>query len=211
MVLTVRVFDGGRSFVEATVSRDRFSVALDALVFARESRDGFPSEYAPELVALVRALCVELGMDDWATSEAVQVALHHDIGKLGISADVLTLNRRLSEGERAEMSQYPVISERLLRDIPGMERIAHAVRHVQEHWDGSGYPDGLVGDAIPLASRIVFVASSYVAMSTPRPHRAPMHPRTVCDEIERATGAYFDPYVARLLLGMVRPMLDSDD
>ena len=98
------------------------------------------------------------------------------------------------------MRDHPVIGEQILRQIPGMDEIATAVRHEHERWDGGGYPDGLAGKAIPLASRIVFACDAFHAMTSDRPYRRALdHPDAIV-ELRANAGTQFDPAVVDALL-----------
>jgi HD-GYP domain-containing protein (c-di-GMP phosphodiesterase class II) len=93
-----------------------------------------------------------------------------------------------------------VIGERILRRTPELRPIAPLVRHEHERWDGSGYPDGLAGDAIPIGSRIIFACDAFSAMITARPYREPMSPAQALQELRRGAGSQFDPDVIEVLL-----------
>ena len=99
------------------------------------------------------------------------------------------------------MRQHPEIGERILRAIPGLGAIARIVRHEHESFDGSGYPDALVGDQIPIGSRIILACDAYHAMITDRPYRKGMSHREAVDELARCAGKQFDPDVTGLLIG----------
>ena len=94
-----------------------------------------------------------MGLDKAGLQRLEQAAMLHDIGKLGIPTEILHAPRALTDEERTVMEQHPVIGERILKGMPYLEEVARAVRHEHERWDGTGYPDGLAGEAIPLASR----------------------------------------------------------
>ena len=106
----------------------------------------------------------------------------------------------LDARETAIMREHPVIGERILRHVPGLEYVARAVRHEHEHWDGQGYPDGLAGEAIPLASRITLVCDAYHAMTSARPYRAALDHREAAEELRRGAGRQFDPAIVSALL-----------
>ena len=127
-------------------------------------------------------------------------ALLHDIGKVGIADEVLHKPAALDEGEWELMRQHPVIGERILRMIPGLGPIARIVRHEHERWDGGGYPDGLAGTAIPVASRIILACDAYNAMITTRPSREAMSPADAIAELRAQAGTQFDPEVVEALL-----------
>ncbi|MFT4050328.1 MAG: HD domain-containing phosphohydrolase, partial [Solirubrobacterales bacterium] len=98
------------------------------------------------------------------------------------------------------MKQHPVIGERIVARIPGLEEVAQAIRHEHERWDGGGYPDGLKGDSIPLASRIVLVCDAFHAMTSDRPYRAAMPIEDARAELVRNAGTQFDPVIVGALL-----------
>ncbi|HEV7919000.1 MAG TPA: HD domain-containing phosphohydrolase [Solirubrobacterales bacterium] len=176
---------------------------------ARESRDGYPSEFATELRTLVDALCQKLKVDTDTHVEALKVAGLQDLGMLGVNHVTLAADRSLTDQELAEVRKAPLVAQNLVARMPGYEKAADAVRHAHERWDGNGYPDGLTGTKIPLASRIVAVCLAYQAMSSPRPFRAAMHPRVVCDELQHGAGTQFDPDVVTALLDVIRPLADQ--
>jgi len=130
----------------------------------------------------------------------------HDIGKLAVPESILGKPGPLSEHEWTFVRQHPVISERIINGVPGLEQIASTVRATHERWDGTGYPDGLSGEAIPLAARIIAVCDAYDAMTSPRPYRqkstsvtAAMRDRSepagvgeALAELRRCAGTQFD-------------------
>ena len=101
------------------------------------------------------------------------------------------------------MRRHPVFSERMVRDIPGLEHLGPAVRAEHERWDGTGYPDGLAGEAIPLASRITLVCDAYDAMTSDRPYRPALAVESAREEIARGMGSQFCPTAAQALLDVL--------
>jgi HD-GYP domain-containing protein (c-di-GMP phosphodiesterase class II) len=99
------------------------------------------------------------------------------------------------------MKEHPVIGERILRVLPGLGNVARIVRHEHERWDGGGYPDGLVGDQIPLGSRIIIAADTYHAITSDRPYRAAASHADAVEELSRCAGTQFDPRVTAALIG----------
>ena len=99
------------------------------------------------------------------------------------------------------MREHPVIGERILRAIPGMGAIARIVRHEHERFDGSGYPDGLVGNEIPIGSRIILACDTYSAMTSDRPYREGLGHGKAIAELARCAGTQFDPKVTEALIG----------
>jgi hypothetical protein len=170
-----------------------------ALASAIEARDGYTHKHSEETVELVAAVAAQLGLPADDVAEAKTAALLHDVGKIGIPDAVLHKPGPLDDGEWAVMREHPVIGERILRTVPGLERVAAAIRHEHERWDGNGYPDGIAGEAIPLESRIVLVCDAFHAMTSDRPYRAQMPQDDALAELRRHAGTQFDPAVVDAL------------
>jgi HD-GYP domain-containing protein (c-di-GMP phosphodiesterase class II) len=128
-------------------------------------------------------------------------ALLHDVGKVAIPDGVLNKPGPLDEGEWKVMREHPVIGERILRAIPGMGPIARIVRHEHERFDGSGYPDGIAGDQIPIGARIILACDAYHAMTSTRPYREAMTHGEAIRELVDGAGTQFDPAVTEMLIG----------
>lgn len=171
---------------------------------ARRSRDGFGDLDTGDLRSVVVALAERMALEPAARDEALKVAGLQDLGLLGVSRATLGSDRRLDESERDELREAPIVAQGLVASMPGYETVADEVRHVHERWDGNGFPDGLRGTAIPLASRIVAVAAAFQAMSTPRPFRAAMHPRAILSELEAGAGTQFDPEIVAAMAAIAR-------
>jgi putative nucleotidyltransferase with HDIG domain len=170
-----------------------------ALATAIEARDGYTHAHSEQTVFLVEAVARELELPDEDLAEAKTAALLHDVGKIGIPDSVLHKPGPLDEDEWRIMREHPVIGERILRQVPGLERVAAAIRHEHERWDGDGYPDGISGEAIPLESRIVLVCDAYHAMTSDRPYRAKLPREQALAELRRCAGTQFDPRVVDAL------------
>lgn len=191
------------------MSRDRHRETLQSLRMARESRDGYPAIYAVELRMLVGELAELLGVPPDVRAEALKVASLQDLGLLGVNQATLAAQRKLSEEEMREVRRAPLVAQNLVASMPGYEIAADAVRHAHERWDGKGYPDGLAGIDIPLASRIVAVAAAFQAMGAPRPFRAAMHPQAICSELEAGAGNQFDPEIVAAMLELAHRAKES--
>src|SRR4051794_19378566 len=128
----------------------------------------------------------------------------HDVGKIGIPDHVLHNPDPLTREEWAVMRQHPVIGERILEPLPGLSDVARAVRHEHERWDGTGYPDGLAGEEIPLAARVVLACDAYHALVSDRPYRSALPRDEALSELEFCSGTQFDPSVIEALVACVR-------
>jgi HD-GYP domain-containing protein (c-di-GMP phosphodiesterase class II) len=131
------------------------------------------------------------------------VAILHDIGKLAVPAAVLDLPRPLNSRERAVVRAHTIHGAEILAEIAGLEHLAPLVRASHERWDGTGYPDRLFGEQIPLASRIVFTVDAFDAMTNNRPYRRSLGRDEARRRIAAGAGVAFDPRVARALLAVV--------
>jgi len=127
-------------------------------------------------------------------------ALLHRVGMLGVPAGLPLRPAPLSDEEMGIVREHPLIAERLLRHVPHLSSVARTLRHAQERHDGAGYPDGLAGEEIPLASRILHAAVAYCAMRAPRPWRAALADHHAREELRRAAGGQLDPDVVEALL-----------
>jgi HD-GYP domain-containing protein (c-di-GMP phosphodiesterase class II) len=144
-----------------------------------------------------------MGLDAERTRDVERVALLHDIGKVGIPDSILQKRGPLTDQEWELMHQHPSIGARILAATLSLARFASAVNAEHERFDGAGYPDGLSGEAIPLASRVTFACDAYHAMTSDRPYRAAMDPSAAQDEMRAGAGNQFDPDVVGALLAVL--------
>lgn len=178
----------------------RHRSTVEALAGAIEARDGYTGEHSAETLVLVEAVAEELGLEETERIYVAEVALLHDIGKIGIPNDVLHAPGRLNDEQWEVMRQHPVVGERIVERVSGMEDVAKAIRHEHEHWNGGGYPDSLRGQEIPLASRIVLCCDAFHAMTSNRPYRKAMAFESARAELLRCAGSQFDPTVVEAFL-----------
>jgi diguanylate cyclase (GGDEF)-like protein len=176
-------------------ARYRAAESLAQTVDARDAYNGRHSQRVGEYAARIAR---QLGADD-PTIELIRLAGSlHDLGKLAIPEELLRKPTALSDGERLVLERHPQIGYRMLESL-GVEHVAECVLHHHERWDGTGYPNKLAGEQIPLAARIVFVADAYDAMTAARgPHRGHGPARSEDEaivELERCAGTQFDPRV----------------
>lgn len=188
-----------------TVERANVELAgIHALLSALGARDHYTGEHSTAVVRLATAVARNLGMDDRQLREVEQVALLHDIGKVGIPDSVLQKRGPLDEQEWELMREHPAIGSRIVSATPHLSHLAPAVRAEHERFDGRGYPDRLAGQDIPLASRIVFACDAYHAMTSDRPYRAAMPESEALKELRDGAGGQFDPAVVGALLGVIQ-------
>jgi putative nucleotidyltransferase with HDIG domain len=179
------------------------SIRLAGLVDRLELKEGYAGEHTAAVSALALAIAKELKLSA-AERRCVELgALLHDVGKLSIPDRVLTKPGPLNELEWTAMRRHAALGERLLAHILDQAEVLAIVRSHHERWDGSGYPDGIRGDEIPLAARIVAVADAFQAMIEPRPYRAPRTPASALEEISSQSGRQFDPVCVEALRAVV--------
>lgn len=172
-----------------------------ALAQALEERDKYTGEHSESVVDLTERVAQELALDEAEVRKVRTAALLHDIGKVGIPDEILHKPGPLDEREWEIMRQHPAIGERIMRSIPGMGPIARVVRHEHERWDGGGYPDGIAGEKIPIAARIILACDAYHAMVSDRPYRQAMPHHAAMAELTANAGSQFDPRVVEALVG----------
>jgi putative nucleotidyltransferase with HDIG domain len=130
--------------------------------------------HAARCAQYARALAEQLRLPPAEIEAIREAALLHDLGKIGIPDSILRKPASLTEKEWQSMGQHPVLSHRALAQMGGFSRVLPLVRHHHEHFDGSGYPDGLSGEDIPIGSRIILVIDAFDAMTNDRPYRQAM-------------------------------------
>lgn len=180
--------------------RQAFIGIIRSLANAVDARDMPTAHHSSRVAEYSEAIAREMGLDEAVVGEVQVAALLHDVGKIGIRDDLLTKNASLSPEEWEVMRRHPVLGYEILAPVPIPDTIKLAVRHSHERWDGTGYPDGLAGEEIPIAARVIAVADAYEAIVTDRPYRRAQSPLHAIEEIQRGAGTMFDPEAAGALL-----------
>ena len=136
--------------------------------------------------------------------EQVRIAAFlHDLGKIGVPTDLVVRAGALDPAERLRVERHSEIGARLVEPLGVSTRVVAAIRHHHEWWDGNGYPDGLFGDDIPLAARIIHIADAFDAMTGDRPYRRALPRRLVLGELGRFAGVQFDPSLTKEFLALI--------
>ena len=195
------------SFNEMTASLEEKTKALEATSFASvealaraiDARDPYTYGHSARVSRLSFEIAREMGLPSDQLSTLSRAALLHDIGKIGVEDRVLRKPGPLTKREVTAMRAHPVIGYEMLKGLHFLEPSLSGVRHHHEHWDGSGYPDGLSGADIPLAVRILTVADALDALTSDRPYRSAMTFSAAVATIEAGVGIQFDPAVIRAL------------
>jgi HD-GYP domain-containing protein (c-di-GMP phosphodiesterase class II) len=158
------------------------------------------ADHSHRLADLARVVAQRMELDAFAAIEAELVAVLHDVGKLAVDPALLDQHTPLTDEQIRRVRRHTIEGEELLAGIAGLEELAPAVRATHEAWDGTGYPDGLRGDRIPLAARIVAVVDAYDAMTSHRAYRRAVPPREACRRLRASAGLQFDPHVVEAFL-----------
>jgi putative nucleotidyltransferase with HDIG domain len=169
-----------------------------------EADDEYTGSHSRDVVDLVVSVADRLGLDARERRQAEFAALLHDVGKVKIPAEIIHKPGGLDEDEWQLMKTHTILGEQMLRQIGGLlGEVGVIVRSCHERWDGSGYPDALAGEAIPLAARIVCACDAWSAMTTDRSYRAARSDAEAAVELRACTGTHFDPRVVEALLDVV--------
>jgi putative nucleotidyltransferase with HDIG domain len=183
---------------KAEVSGHFLDMVLDSL----RVKDPYTFEHGVS----VRELALEVGravglraLDMWRLAEA---AYFHDLGKVCIPSEILQKAGPLTIEERVVMDTHPELGQRLLDEVAGYEEVGRIVRSCHENFDGSGYPDGIGGDEIPIEARIISVVDAFDALTTQRAYNEPAGDQEARMMIASAAGTRFDPQVVAAFLGI---------
>jgi putative nucleotidyltransferase with HDIG domain len=169
-----------------------------------EAHDATTGRHLVRVRELTEALALELGCDAEVAHNLATASVLHDIGKVRVPDAVLKSPDKLSENEWLTMKQHTIWGAEFLASHSGFELAAEIARAHHERWDGSGYPHGLVGDAIPMSAQLVGVADAFDAMTSDRPYRMGRSPRSAVREVFTHSGTQFSPAVVAALLRLYR-------
>ena len=169
-----------------------------------EFEDEYTAQHSRSVVDLVNAVADELGIAPDERQELEFAAMLHDVGKISIPKEILHKPAALTDREFAIIKHHTIEGQFMLDRVGGLlARVGEVVRSCHERWDGRGYPDGLAGEEIPIAARIVFACDAYNAMTTDRPYRDAMPQEAAIAELRANTGTQFDPKIVASLIKVV--------
>jgi len=174
---------------------------LELMVKSIEARDPYTSGHSRRVQHYSIIIARAIGLGEREVERVGRAALLHDVGKIYEKyAPILVKPDKLTPDEWATMQEHPIDGANLVATMSRLKDVVPAVRHHHENWDGSGYPDGLAGEAIPLASRIIMFADTIDAMTSERPYRRPLTEAQVRAEFIRCRARQFDPEIGDRLL-----------
>ena len=185
---------------------------ITALAHAIEAKDTYTLNHCERITGRAVALGQSLGLPHKEVENIRLGSILHDVGKIGIPDAILNKPAKLTDSEYEQIKEHAVIGARIVQSVGALQGVVPIIRHHQERFDGSGYPDGLRGDAIPIGARIIAVVDAYGAMTEDRVYRkAPGH-EVALSELKRWSGKQFDPYIADAFIRLleVQPELMED-
>ena len=171
------------------------------LAGAIDAKDPYTRGHSDRVRRMSVRIGMKLGFDEKRLESLVFGALLHDIGKIGIKDEVLQKQGNLNSKEYQYIQEHPLIGVKIVEGIDFFKDKIPMIRNHHEHFDGSGYPDGLVGEAIPLEARTVAVPDAFDAMTSSRPHHGAISLEEALSEMERGKGKQFDPRILEIFLG----------
>ncbi len=173
------------------------------LAGAIDAKDTYTNGHSERVAKYAREIARRVGYDEAQQDSIYMSGLLHDVGKIGVSDAIINKPAKLTDEEYAIIKTHPVMGARILQNIQERPDLAVGARWHHERYDGSGYPDGLAGNAIPDAARIIAVADAYDAMTSRRSYRDTLSQSVVRSEIEKGRGTQFDPRFASVMLDMI--------
>ena len=202
----------------ATLSqRDREEAAprivrlAEVLALTASVREGMPPLHCRQVSELASAVAVALGLPRHVAVRCQVAGWLHDVGKVAIPDAILRKTGALDADEMATMRAHAVIGDQLVRQVQELADAAPGVRHHHERWDGTGDPDGLAGEDIPIEARIVAAVDAYSAMTIERVYRRPMERPQAIAELQRSAGTHLDPAVVQALIGVLERAVSELD
>ena len=193
------------SYSEYMVTRERrlLEQVITAFAEAIDAKDNYTGGHSSRVAKYSRMLAEKMGLNKEKVEEIYQMALLHDVGKIGVSDLILRKSAKLSEEEYDVIKTHPVKGSEILEHITEKAEWAMGARWHHERYDGTGYPDGLKGEDIPIEGRIICVADSYDAMTSNRSYRKYLPQDVVRSELEKNAGTQFDPEIAKHMIDII--------
>jgi len=183
--------------------QDTYLGAIGSLAAAIEARDPYTVGHSARVTQYAVAIAESMGLPQENIEELRLAGLLHDLGKIGVPDRILNKPGRLTEEEYSAIKMHPALSMRIIEPLPHLGNIIPIIYHHHEHYDGSGYVDGKVGEKIPLGARIIAVADAFEAMTSDRPYRTALSRDQAMTELRRNAGSQFDPRIVAHFLDLL--------
>ena len=176
---------------------------IEALSKTVDAKDHYTRGHSARVAKYSTEIARRMGKSPKEQEEIYYMGLLHDIGKIGVAGSIIRKNARLTDDEFAEIKEHPMAGYEILKTITVLPNLPLGAKYHHEHFDGTGYPEGLKGYQIPEVARIIAVADVYDAMTSKRAYSNIRPQAEVRAEIERCRGTYFDPAIANIMLEMI--------
>ena len=200
----VRSWRSAYDTLKTAVTGDQVIEIMRSLAEAVDAKSPYTRDHSERVGCLARRLAREIRLPEKEVETTYFGALLHDLGKMGVPDSILNLEDSLDETQRAQIQEHTILGEKILAPILALQPLRPILRSHHENWDGTGYPDGLAGEEIPLPARIVRIADSYDAMTSIRPYlKDPMTDEEALLKMAEKKGTFFDPDLLDAFLGMM--------
>ena len=187
------------SFTKYAETRELFFGTVSALSQAIDAKDGFTRGHADRVSRIAGAIARDMGLPEKQIEQIELAGLLHDIGKIGVEDKILMKPMRLEPDEQELMRRHPIYGASILEPSAALRPLVPLVLHHHENFDGSGYPEGLKGEDIPMGARIIIVADAYEAMTSDRIYRKAIGHDRALDQLNKYKGIQFDPRIVRAI------------
>lgn len=206
-----RIIDENKRLEEMQEYQENLSRQLiDVLCSTVEAKDQYTKGHSLRVAQYAREIMYRMGGDEKTLEEVYYIGVLHDVGKISIDDSIINKKGRLTEEEYEQIKLHTVAGYQILKDVDVIPDLAIGARWHHERYDGTGYPNGLAGENIPLIARIISVADAYDAMTSNRSYHKIMPQSVVREEIVRGMGRQFDPAIARIMLEMIDEDMQYD-
>jgi HD-GYP domain-containing protein (c-di-GMP phosphodiesterase class II) len=189
-----------RKIVESKSMRGNI---INTIINTLHEKNPREEQHSKGVSEICQSIGKEMGFSDLQINKLKIIGLLHDIGKITIEEGILNKPGKLTDQEWDKIKRHPDIGYRILSTSFDLMELADCILAHHERWDGTGYPKGLKGEAIPMVARIIALADSYDAMTSERPYRNALSEEEIIDEIQKKAGKQFDPKIARIFVEKV--------
>jgi HD superfamily phosphohydrolase YqeK len=181
-----------------------FRDAMRTVINLVEVKDEYTYGHSERVTAVAMRIAEMCGLDKPEMRDVEIAGLLHDVGKLSVRVDILQKPARLTDSEYEAVKSHPVTGSAILKDVENAEGIAAAIRHHHEWWDGTGYPDRVAGERIPLLARILSIADAFDSMASERPYKHVLPREEILAELNQGSGTQFDPHLVGLFVNALQ-------
>ena len=189
-------------------NKQLFIQVVSALAAAIDTKDVYTKGHSSRVAQYSKMIAKRIGYSEARQDEMYMIAILHDVGKIGIPITVLNKPGRLTDEEYELIKKHSQMGAAILKNIENDPKFEQVAMHHHERYDGTGYPSGLRGDAIPEEARIIAVADAYDAMSSDRSYRTHLSQEMIKDELRLGTGTQFDPKFAEIMMEIIEEDTD---